>query len=121
MWRMHFYTFIQLLCLIILWICKSVQITSLAFPFVLMLIALFRKFIIPKVFQPRELDAVHLYLCHFHVRVSTVVLFNFIFSSMVTLKVIKNTKMMKISIQMPAGLCSFLTLFFSIIYYSIKL
>lgn len=57
MWRMHLFTTIQLCCLLLLWICKSTRYLSLAFPFLLMLVALFRRFGIPILFSHRELKA----------------------------------------------------------------
>lgn len=55
---MNLYTLLQVACLIILWIIKSIKITSLVFPFILMLVAVARQLVLPKIFDEKELNAV---------------------------------------------------------------
>ncbi|XP_067843096.1 anion exchange protein 3-like [Heptranchias perlo] len=55
-WRMNLFTFIQLVCIVILWVIKS-TIISLAFPFFLILTVPTRRFLLPKVFEEGELQA----------------------------------------------------------------
>jgi len=55
-WRIHIYTGIQLICLAVLWTVKSTAI-KLAFPFVLLLTVPLRRFLLPKLFTERELQA----------------------------------------------------------------
>ncbi|XP_072902333.1 anion exchange protein 3-like isoform X2 [Hemitrygon akajei] len=57
-WRMHLFTSIQIVCIIILWVIKC-TIISLAFPFFLILTVPTRRYLLPKIFQERELLAVH--------------------------------------------------------------
>uniref|UniRef100_A0A915KC84 Bicarbonate transporter-like transmembrane domain-containing protein n=1 Tax=Romanomermis culicivorax TaxID=13658 RepID=A0A915KC84_ROMCU len=57
MWRMHFFSFIQLSCLIVLWLCKNTKSLSLAFPFLLMMVAILRKVVLSRVFDDKELAA----------------------------------------------------------------
>uniref|UniRef100_A0A183BYR0 Anion exchange protein n=1 Tax=Globodera pallida TaxID=36090 RepID=A0A183BYR0_GLOPA len=52
-WRMHLYTWIQLVCVFIVY-----TKTALAFPFVLMLFIFFRQIILPKIFTTKELEAI---------------------------------------------------------------
>lgn len=56
--KMHFYTAIQFVCFACLWVVNMFAISALAFPFVLMLIAVFRLFVVPKFFTVSELEAV---------------------------------------------------------------
>ncbi|XP_072474010.1 anion exchange protein 3 isoform X2 [Notamacropus eugenii] len=55
-WRMHLFTLIQLSCIALLWVIKSTS-ASLAFPFVLLLTVPLRHFLLPRIFQDRELQA----------------------------------------------------------------
>ncbi|XP_072325073.1 anion exchange protein 3-like [Scyliorhinus torazame] len=55
-WKMHLFTIIQLVCIVILWVIKS-TIISLAFPFVLILTVPTRRFLLPKIFREVELMA----------------------------------------------------------------
>ncbi|XP_078408811.1 anion exchange protein 3-like [Cetorhinus maximus] len=55
-WKMNLFTFIQLSCIIILWIIKS-TIISLAFPFFLILTVPTRRYLLPKIFKQVELMA----------------------------------------------------------------
>ncbi|XP_067890887.1 anion exchange protein 3-like isoform X2 [Heterodontus francisci] len=55
-WRMNLYTFIQLICIIILWVIKS-TIISLAFPFFLILTVPTRLYLLPRIFKEQELMA----------------------------------------------------------------
>ncbi|XP_062907473.1 anion exchange protein 3-like isoform X3 [Mobula hypostoma] len=55
-WRMHLFTIIQIICIIILWVIKS-TIISLAFPFFLILTVPTRRYLLPKIFRERELLA----------------------------------------------------------------
>nr|XP_033801808.1 anion exchange protein 3 isoform X6 [Geotrypetes seraphini] len=56
-WRMNLFTCIQLACIMILWVVKS-TVASLAFPFLLILTVPLRRFLLPRLFQERELKAV---------------------------------------------------------------
>jgi anion exchange protein len=53
--KMHLFTFIQLMCLVILWAVKSTE-ASLAFPFFLILMVPLRSYL-TRIFSPRELRA----------------------------------------------------------------
>lgn len=55
--KMHFFTLIQILCLIILWVVKSTQ-AALAFPFFLLLLVPLRLQILPRFFSEKELKNV---------------------------------------------------------------
>ena len=63
--RIHLYTFIQVLLLLVLWFVKSnfyipgnpVFNTGLLFPFVIALFIPFRLFLLPRIFKPAELHA----------------------------------------------------------------
>lgn len=55
--RMHLYTGIQLVCLIILWAVMSTA-ASLAFPFVLILTVPVKMFLLPRIFSTREMQCV---------------------------------------------------------------
>lgn len=55
---MHFYTWIQLCCLLIVYLVKHFKQTALAFPFILMLFIIFRQMILSKIFTEKELQAV---------------------------------------------------------------
>lgn len=57
-WKMHFYTLIQVLALVILWIVKSSKF-SLAFPFFLIMMVPLRKQL-DKIFTPTEIRAVRI-------------------------------------------------------------
>ncbi|KYB28886.1 Anion exchange protein 3-like Protein [Tribolium castaneum] len=52
---MHLFTFIQLMCLVVLWTVKSTE-ASLAFPFFLILMVPLRSYL-TRIFSPRELRA----------------------------------------------------------------
>ncbi|KAM6042429.1 band 3 anion transport protein isoform 2-T3 [Chlamydotis macqueenii] len=53
-WRMHLFTFTQIIVLVLLWAVKSTQ-ASLALPFLLILTVPLRRFLLPKIFQDIEL------------------------------------------------------------------
>ncbi|XP_039612326.1 anion exchange protein 3 isoform X2 [Polypterus senegalus] len=55
-WRMNLFTCIQLFCIVILWIVKS-TVASLAFPFILLMTVPLRRFLLPHIFEDRELKA----------------------------------------------------------------
>lgn len=58
MWRMHLFTSIQIICLVIIYIVKQYKASTLAFPFVLVIIAIFRRVLVPRMFSEPELNAV---------------------------------------------------------------
>ncbi|XP_009076260.1 PREDICTED: band 3 anion transport protein, partial [Acanthisitta chloris] len=53
-WRMHLFTFTQIIVLVLLWVVKSTP-ASLALPFVLILTVPLRRFLLPKIFRDIEL------------------------------------------------------------------
>ncbi|XP_074413643.1 band 3 anion transport protein isoform X3 [Zonotrichia albicollis] len=53
-WRMHLFTFTQIVFLVVLWVVKSTP-ASLALPFVLILTVPLRRFLLPKIFRDIEL------------------------------------------------------------------
>ncbi|XP_050183564.1 band 3 anion transport protein isoform X1 [Myiozetetes cayanensis] len=53
-WRMHLFTFTQIIVLVLLWVVKSTP-ASLALPFVLILTVPLRRFLLPKIFHDIEL------------------------------------------------------------------
>ncbi|KFQ34189.1 Band 3 anion transport protein, partial [Mesitornis unicolor] len=53
-WRMHLFTFTQIIVLVLLWVVKSSP-GSLALPFILILTVPLRRFLLPKIFQDIEL------------------------------------------------------------------
>ncbi|CAM2108956.1 band 3 anion transport protein [Caretta caretta] len=53
-WRMHIFTFTQIMCLATLWVVKSTP-ASLALPFLLILTVPLRRFLLPKIFKDIEL------------------------------------------------------------------
>ncbi|KFP47535.1 Band 3 anion transport protein, partial [Cathartes aura] len=53
-WRMHLFTFTQIVVLVVLWVVKSTQ-ASLALPFILILTVPLRRFLLPKIFRDIEL------------------------------------------------------------------
>ncbi|KAJ1183381.1 hypothetical protein NDU88_000203 [Pleurodeles waltl] len=55
-WKMNLFTGIQLACIVVLWVVKS-TVASLAFPFVLILTVPLRRFLLPRIFQEKELKA----------------------------------------------------------------
>ena len=55
--RMHSYTFIQVICLGVLWVVKSTQ-AALGFPFVLLLLVPLRRYLLPKIYTETELEEV---------------------------------------------------------------
>nr|XP_014341472.1 PREDICTED: anion exchange protein 3 isoform X1 [Latimeria chalumnae] len=55
-WRMNLFTCIQLACIVLLWVVKS-TVASLAFPFILIMTVPLRVFVLPRIFQERELKA----------------------------------------------------------------
>ncbi|XP_030066755.1 anion exchange protein 3 [Microcaecilia unicolor] len=55
-WKMNLFTCIQLACIVILWVVKS-TVASLAFPFLLIMTVPLRRFLLPHLFQERELKA----------------------------------------------------------------
>ncbi|XP_010226846.1 PREDICTED: band 3 anion transport protein [Tinamus guttatus] len=54
-WRMHLFTFTQIVTLAVLWVVKSTP-ASLALPFVLILTVPLRRFLLPRIFQDIELQ-----------------------------------------------------------------
>uniref|UniRef100_A0A4X2KPD4 Anion exchange protein n=2 Tax=Vombatus ursinus TaxID=29139 RepID=A0A4X2KPD4_VOMUR len=54
-WRMHLFTCIQIVCLVLLWVVKSTP-ASLALPFVLILTVPLRQFLLPLIFRNFELQ-----------------------------------------------------------------
>ncbi|XP_056672913.1 band 3 anion transport protein [Monodelphis domestica] len=54
-WRMHVFTGIQVICLVVLWVVKSTP-ASLALPFVLILTVPLRQFLLPLIFRNLELQ-----------------------------------------------------------------
>lgn len=73
---MHLYTLIQLLCLVVLWVVKSTQL-SLAFPFFLLLMVPLRAQL-SRIFSPIELRAVSICFRDFIMIVKGSVLYNFL-------------------------------------------
>ncbi|CAK5051443.1 unnamed protein product [Meloidogyne enterolobii] len=57
-WRMHLYTWIQLICLFVVYTVKYFKKTALAFPFVLMLFIFLRQIVLPHIFTQPELKAI---------------------------------------------------------------
>nr|XP_021139162.1 band 3 anion transport protein isoform X2 [Columba livia] len=53
-WRMHLFTFTQIIVLVLLWVVKSTP-ASLALPFLLILTVPLRRFLLPKIFRDIEL------------------------------------------------------------------
>ncbi|KAM9215174.1 band 3 anion transport protein isoform 2-T2 [Leptosomus discolor] len=53
-WRMHLFTLIQIIILVVLWVVKSTP-ASLALPFVLILTVPLRRLVLPKIFRDIEL------------------------------------------------------------------
>jgi solute carrier family 4 anion exchanger 2 len=58
-WKMHFYTFIQVLALLILWVVKSSRF-ALAFPFFLIMMVPLRRQL-DKIFTATEIRAVMIF------------------------------------------------------------
>ncbi|KAH7696422.1 anion exchange protein 2, partial [Aphelenchoides avenae] len=56
-WRMHAYTWIQLVCLGLVYLVKHFKRTALAFPFVLMIFIVFRQLGLTRIFSNKELKA----------------------------------------------------------------
>ncbi|NXA00044.1 B3AT protein, partial [Nesospiza acunhae] len=56
-WRMHLFTFTQIIFLVVLWVVKSTP-ASLALPFVLILTVPLRRFLLPRIFRDTELKCV---------------------------------------------------------------
>uniref|UniRef100_A0A8C5IWN2 Solute carrier family 4 member 1 (Diego blood group) n=1 Tax=Junco hyemalis TaxID=40217 RepID=A0A8C5IWN2_JUNHY len=56
-WRMHLFTFTQIVFLVVLWVVKSTP-ASLALPFVLILTVPLRRFLLPRIFRDIELKCV---------------------------------------------------------------
>ncbi|XP_053426194.1 band 3 anion transport protein isoform X1 [Nycticebus coucang] len=54
-WRMHLFTGIQIVCLVVLWVVKSTP-ASLALPFVLILTVPLRRYLLPLIFRNLELQ-----------------------------------------------------------------
>lgn len=59
-WRMHMFTIIQIVCLVILWVVRSIKQISLALPFILILTVPLRRFLLPLIFRDMELKFVSL-------------------------------------------------------------
>lgn len=57
-WRMHLFTWIQIVCLVFVYLVKHYKTTALAFPFVLMMFIVFREVVLPHIFSDKELKAV---------------------------------------------------------------
>uniref|UniRef100_A0A8C4FFX5 Solute carrier family 4 member 1 (Diego blood group) n=1 Tax=Catagonus wagneri TaxID=51154 RepID=A0A8C4FFX5_9CETA len=55
-WRMHLYTFTQIICLVVLWVVRSFRSISLALPFILILTVPLRHFLLPLIFRKLELQ-----------------------------------------------------------------
>ncbi|KAL7879868.1 hypothetical protein SRHO_G00021220 [Serrasalmus rhombeus] len=53
--RMHLFTGVQMVCLAVLWAVMT-TVASLAFPFLLILTVPLRKFLLPRIFNHRELQ-----------------------------------------------------------------
>uniref|UniRef100_A0A671P939 Anion exchange protein n=1 Tax=Sinocyclocheilus anshuiensis TaxID=1608454 RepID=A0A671P939_9TELE len=53
--RMHLYTAIQVVCLVVLWVVMS-TVASLAFPFVLIMTVPVKMFLLPRIFSTREMQ-----------------------------------------------------------------
>ncbi|NXU42351.1 B3AT protein, partial [Drymodes brunneopygia] len=56
-WRMHLFTFTQIIFLVVLWLVKSTK-ASLALPFLLILTVPLRRFLLPRIFRDIELKCV---------------------------------------------------------------
>uniref|UniRef100_A0A667IKZ2 Solute carrier family 4 member 1 (Diego blood group) n=1 Tax=Lynx canadensis TaxID=61383 RepID=A0A667IKZ2_LYNCA len=54
-WRMHLFTGIQIICLVVLWVVKSFQAISLILPFILILTVPLRRLLLPLIFRELEL------------------------------------------------------------------
>ncbi|XP_026904693.1 band 3 anion transport protein isoform X1 [Acinonyx jubatus] len=54
-WRMHLFTSIQIICLVVLWVVKSFQAISLILPFILILTVPLRRLLLPLIFRELEL------------------------------------------------------------------
>uniref|UniRef100_A0A8B9YVY6 Anion exchange protein n=1 Tax=Bos mutus grunniens TaxID=30521 RepID=A0A8B9YVY6_BOSMU len=54
-WRMHLFTITQIVCLVVLWVVRSIKQISLALPFVLILTVPLRRFLLPFIFRDMEL------------------------------------------------------------------
>ncbi|XP_076821827.1 band 3 anion transport protein-like isoform X2 [Clavelina lepadiformis] len=54
-WRIHIFTFIEIICLAMLWVVKSTA-AQIAFPFALVMTVPLRYFVLPKFFSKREMD-----------------------------------------------------------------
>uniref|UniRef100_A0AAR2LQN4 Anion exchange protein n=1 Tax=Pygocentrus nattereri TaxID=42514 RepID=A0AAR2LQN4_PYGNA len=61
--RMHLFTVVQMVCLAVLWAVMT-TVASLAFPFLLILTVPLRKFLLPRIFNHRELQCVSFPLVH---------------------------------------------------------
>ena len=57
-WRMHLFTGTQIICLVVLWVVRSIKTISLALPFILILTVPLRRFLLPLIFQNLELQCV---------------------------------------------------------------
>lgn len=57
-WRMHLFTSIQVICLVVLWVVKSFRSISLILPFVLILTVPLRRLLLPLIFRDLELQCV---------------------------------------------------------------
>ena len=58
MWRMHLFTGIQIVCLVVIYIVKHYKALTLAFPFVIVIISIFRHALVSRMFSDPELAAV---------------------------------------------------------------
>ncbi|DAA18344.1 band 3 anion transport protein [Bos taurus] len=54
-WRMHLFTITQIVCLVVLWVVRSIKQISLALPFILILTVPLRRFLLPFIFRDMEL------------------------------------------------------------------
>lgn len=57
---MHLFTITQIVCLVVLWVVRSIKQISLALPFVLILTVPLRRFLLPFIFRDMELKLVSL-------------------------------------------------------------
>uniref|UniRef100_A0A9J2P7R1 Anion exchange protein n=1 Tax=Ascaris lumbricoides TaxID=6252 RepID=A0A9J2P7R1_ASCLU len=69
-WRMHLYTTIQTMCLLVVYTVKHYKETALSFPFILMLFILLRQCVLTKIFTADEIKAVRSFSVSFRCGVS---------------------------------------------------
>lgn len=61
---MHLFTGTQIICLVVLWVVRSIKAISLALPFILILTVPLRHFLLPLIFQNLELQCVSCFSHH---------------------------------------------------------